>query len=167
MRQAVPGRIFRFRGSPIPSAPRPRRQNRRSGRHPVERLGRGGRAADDPAQVLRGEELGTQRRPRDEPHEAVGIRLVAAQRREELLHLRCWRLQRRELVELVTEYLDGALPETERARFEAHVVDCPYCGIYLEQMRQTIRLVGRLSKEQIDPEATVELLRRFRAWKQG
>ena len=44
----------------------------------------------------------------------------------------------RELVELVTEYLEDALPAQDRARFEAHLADCEDCNTYLDQMRQTI-----------------------------
>jgi anti-sigma factor RsiW len=72
-----------------------------------------------------------------------------------------------ELVELVTEYLEGTLPAVERARFEAHLTTCPYCRTYLEQMRQTIGLLGQLSEEALDPAARDELLRCFRDWKQA
>lgn len=71
----------------------------------------------------------------------------------------------RELVELVTEYLEGTLDAPERERFEAHLAECPYCRTYLEQMQQTIRLLGHLSEKTITPEARDELLCRFRAWK--
>jgi anti-sigma factor RsiW len=73
----------------------------------------------------------------------------------------------RELVELVTDYLEGGLPPAERARFEAHLADCPGCTTYLEQMRQTIRLLGRLTEADVAPQALEELLRVFRAWKRG
>lgn len=71
----------------------------------------------------------------------------------------------RELVELVTAYLDGTLLAPERSRFDAHLADCPSCRTYLEQMRQTIRLLGQLPEERIAPDAKKELLQRFRAWK--
>lgn len=71
----------------------------------------------------------------------------------------------RELVELVTEYLEGALPPEERLRFEQHLAECPYCVTYLEQMRQLIGTLGRLSKESISAEARDELLHAFRDWK--
>lgn len=71
-----------------------------------------------------------------------------------------------ELVELVTEYLEGSLPAAQRARFEAHLAECPYCRIYLEQMRATIGLLGRLTEETIPPAAKQELLQLFRNWKQ-
>jgi anti-sigma factor RsiW len=47
----------------------------------------------------------------------------------------------RELVELVTDYLEGALSPEDVARFEAHVAGCPGCAAYLEQMRTTIAVI--------------------------
>ena len=73
----------------------------------------------------------------------------------------------KELVELVTEYLEGALSPAERARFEAHLATCTGCTRYLEQIRQTIRLTGRLTEEAIAPDAKQELLQVFRNWKSG
>lgn len=70
----------------------------------------------------------------------------------------------RELVELVTEYLEGALDATDRQRFEAHVSACPPCRTHLQQMRQTIRLLGRLTEENVPPRARDELLKAFRDW---
>ena len=72
-----------------------------------------------------------------------------------------------ELVELVTDYLEEALPASERVRFEAHIVDCPYCDAYLDQMRRTILVVSTQREGPVTPEAEAELLRRFRAWKRG
>jgi predicted anti-sigma-YlaC factor YlaD len=69
-----------------------------------------------------------------------------------------------ELVELVTEYLEGALPAAERNRFEEHLSNCRGCTNYVEQMRQTIHLSGRLTEEQIAPEAKQKLLDTFRNW---
>ena len=73
----------------------------------------------------------------------------------------------RELVELVTAYLEDALPADERARFERHLADCPHCRLYLEQMRQTIQATGKLTEAAIDPTARHELLKVFRRWKSG
>lgn len=72
-----------------------------------------------------------------------------------------------ELVELVTDYLEGALPAHERARFDEHLANCRHCRVYLEQMRRTIRAVGRLTVETIPDEARDALLTRFREWKRG
>lgn len=71
----------------------------------------------------------------------------------------------KELVELVTDYFEERLPSTERERFEAHLVTCQGCQNYLAQMRQTIRLMGKLTEESIAPEAQKELLRVFGDWK--
>jgi anti-sigma factor RsiW len=71
----------------------------------------------------------------------------------------------KELVELVTDYLDGALPADTRRRFDEHLASCPFCQIYLNQMRQTIRAVGRLPDESLAPEALETLLAHFRRWR--
>jgi predicted anti-sigma-YlaC factor YlaD len=73
----------------------------------------------------------------------------------------------RELVELVTEYLDGAMERSERERLEAHLAACGPCRRYLDQMRRTIELAGQLTEEAVTPEAQEELLKVFRAWRQS
>lgn len=70
-----------------------------------------------------------------------------------------------ELVELVTVYLEGRLPDSTRVRFEAHLAQCSGCRTYLEQMRQTIRALGRLPTESIQPKVPDRLLEVFRDWK--
>ncbi|HEY0604688.1 MAG TPA: zf-HC2 domain-containing protein, partial [Herpetosiphonaceae bacterium] len=55
----------------------------------------------------------------------------------------------KELVELVTGYLENALPDADRTRFEAHLQSCTGCRNYLQQMRQTIALVGSLPESSI------------------
>ncbi|MFN8596148.1 MAG: zf-HC2 domain-containing protein [Anaerolineae bacterium] len=70
-----------------------------------------------------------------------------------------------ELVELVTEYLEGALPPPARMRFEDHLRLCEGCTQYVEQMRTTINLTGHLSEESIEPQAKADLLNVFRQWK--
>ena len=72
-----------------------------------------------------------------------------------------------ELVELVTDYLEGRLSASERLRFEAHLTGCSGCRTYLEQMRQTVRALGRLSEESMEPEAKERLLAAFRDWRRG
>jgi predicted anti-sigma-YlaC factor YlaD len=69
-----------------------------------------------------------------------------------------------ELVELVTDYLEKRLPESTRARFETHLAQCSGCRTYLEQMRQTLRALGRLPTESIEPAAREGLLEVFRDW---
>lgn len=70
----------------------------------------------------------------------------------------------RELVELVTDYLEDRLSPLDRARFEAHLGECEACRTYLEQFRQTIRALGRLPEESLSPEARASLVAAFRGW---
>ena len=72
-----------------------------------------------------------------------------------------------ELVELVTDYLEDRLSASERVRFEAHLALCSGCRTYLEQMRQTVRALGRLREELLEPEARERLLAAFRDWRRG
>ena len=73
----------------------------------------------------------------------------------------------RDLVQLVTAYLEGTLPPAQQALFEAHLAICPGCTTYLEQMRTTIRLLGTLNEQNIDPQASEQLLQVFRDWHAG
>ena len=70
-----------------------------------------------------------------------------------------------ELVELVSDYLEHALPPAERARFEHHLNLCPGCATYVEQFRETIALTGTLREEDVTSDARAELLAQFRDWK--
>ena len=72
-----------------------------------------------------------------------------------------------EVVRLVSDYLEGALTRAEAVRFEAHIVVCDGCAAYLDQMRETIRLVGEVPERSV-PDATWNRLRSvFRYWKQS
>ena len=73
----------------------------------------------------------------------------------------------RELVELVTDYLEDRLSPFDRARFEEHLGNCEACRTYLKQFRQTIRALGRLPEESLSPEARQALLAAFRGWSRG
>jgi anti-sigma factor RsiW len=68
-----------------------------------------------------------------------------------------------ELVELVTDYFDGALDEAQRDQFEAHVDVCPDCEQYVEQMRVTLLLAHDLKALERRPEVA-SLLDAFRDW---
>ena len=70
-----------------------------------------------------------------------------------------------ELVELVTDYLEGALPEEERLRFEGHISRCDGCTVYLEQIRQTVAALGKLTEDRLSPEAERDLREAFRGWR--
>ena len=70
-----------------------------------------------------------------------------------------------ELVELVTDYLEGSMPSGQRAHFDEHIAGCEGCTTYLEQFRITIRLTRMLTEEQIAPDARAALLEAFRDWR--
>jgi hypothetical protein len=71
-----------------------------------------------------------------------------------------------DLVELVTEYVEGALSARDSERFEEHIVFCRGCSAYLDQFRQTIRLTGRLTEDDVPAVASESLLQAFRGWKE-
>jgi anti-sigma factor RsiW len=71
----------------------------------------------------------------------------------------------RELVELVTPYLEDVLPPQERAAVDRHLAACDGCRTYLEQMRQTIRAIGHVPQEAITSSTREEVLAIFRAWR--
>jgi len=70
----------------------------------------------------------------------------------------------REAVEAVTAYLEGAMAERDRARFERHLGGCDHCTTYVEQIRTTIELTGRIEPEDLSPEACDAILSVFRSW---
>ena len=70
----------------------------------------------------------------------------------------------RELVELVTDYLEGALPSEAVARFEAHLAACPGCRTYLAQVESTITL-ARAGADRVAPADVAPLLDAFRDWR--
>jgi anti-sigma factor RsiW len=70
----------------------------------------------------------------------------------------------KELVELVTGYLDGSLRGRRRRRFESHLAGCEGCTRYLRQMAATIRATGTLTEEQVTDEQKTVLLTAFRGW---
>lgn len=71
----------------------------------------------------------------------------------------------KELVELITGYLEGTLRGRQRRRFESHLAACDGCTRYLAQMEATIRATGRLTEEQVPDEQKVVLLAAFRDWR--
>jgi predicted anti-sigma-YlaC factor YlaD len=76
--------------------------------------------------------------------------------------LRC-----RELVELVTEYLEDVMTPADRRRFDEHLSRCDDCSLYLDQMRRTIRALGELPPERLPDALREELLATFRSWPAG
>jgi len=85
--------------------------------------------------------------------------------------LRRWRRRRDdlvciELVEVVTDYLEGTMSARDRARFDAHLAACHGCTRYVAQLRTTIELTGQLQVDDVDAlgaDARAELLEVFRA----
>jgi anti-sigma factor RsiW len=72
-----------------------------------------------------------------------------------------------ELVELVTDYLDGALPDDELERFEQHLLFCAPCATHVEQMRETIRVAGAVHADDLEAGVADDLLEAFRSWHEG
>lgn len=72
-----------------------------------------------------------------------------------------------QLVELVTDYLEGTLPPLERQRFEVHLDMCDGCMRYLEQMRRTIDLLGRLTVADIPADEQANLVALFHDWRRA
>lgn len=68
-------------------------------------------------------------------------------------------------VELVTDYLEGALQRPARRRFEKHLSGCPHCTEYLAQIRETIRLAGRVTPEDLTPQMRDDLTDLYRRWR--
>jgi anti-sigma factor RsiW len=71
----------------------------------------------------------------------------------------------KELVELITGYLEGTLRGRQRRRFESHLTACDGCTRYMAQMEATIRATGTLTEEQVPDEQKVVLLAAFRDWR--
>jgi anti-sigma factor RsiW len=71
----------------------------------------------------------------------------------------------KEVVELVNDYLTGAMAVPDRDRFEEHLATCPCCITYVQQMKTTVELTGRLGEAAVGDDAKHELLDAFRRWK--
>lgn len=73
----------------------------------------------------------------------------------------------KELVEVVTDYLEDRMPAQDRLLFEEHLAFCSWCVTYLEQMRETIRVSGALREDDLEPATRDALLDLFHDWKEG
>ena len=82
-----------------------------------------------------------------------------------LLRFRSRDLPCQEDVEMVTDYLEEALSPADRRRLERHLTGCPHCTEYLAQMRETIRLAGRLTPQDLTPEMHTDLMDLYRRWR--
>ena len=72
-----------------------------------------------------------------------------------------------EFVEVVTDYLEGAMDAGLRASFEAHLAACPHCTAYLEQLQAMIRVAGTIEAQSLTPEFQAGLVAAFRDWRQA
>ena len=70
-----------------------------------------------------------------------------------------------ELVELVTDYLEGTLDKRDQVRFQTHLAQCPYCLDYVDQFRETIAATGELRLDSLAPERRAKLIAAFRGWR--
>ncbi len=71
----------------------------------------------------------------------------------------------RELVELMSDYLEGCLSPEDSAHFRRHLDECPACEVYLRQFALTIRLTGKVTAETLTDHQKDTLLQAFRDWK--
>ena len=72
-----------------------------------------------------------------------------------------------EVIELVTDYFENALSPAERTRFEEHLRPCRVCPGYVEQLRTTVQMVGRLTEHEVSAPVRDSLLAAFRTWKRS
>jgi len=70
-----------------------------------------------------------------------------------------------QVVELVTDYLEGALRPAARRRFERHLAGCEHCTEYLIQIKATIAVAGRITPEDLTAEMRAEFTELFRRWR--
>jgi anti-sigma factor RsiW len=76
-----------------------------------------------------------------------------------------WPIDCNELVELVTAYLDGSLDPDDRARFDAHLLECDGCENYLQQFRTTVSTLGKIPFDGLDPAFRSRLTSAFKDWR--
>ncbi len=81
------------------------------------------------------------------------------------MHMMAGNLSCQDLADLITDYLEGSLTFSERLRFQIHLGFCTGCRNYLNQMKYTIRTLGKLPSEPMPEDVRDELLKRFRSWK--
>ena len=81
---------------------------------------------------------------------------------EHAQHVSC-----RQVVDLVTEYLDGALNRDRAALFEQHLNFCDGCVTYVDQLRLTVATVGQVGEDDVPAEARERLVRAFRDWREA
>jgi anti-sigma factor RsiW len=82
-----------------------------------------------------------------------------------LLTLRRRDIVCQQAVELVTDYLEGALSRRDRRRFETHLRGCANCAAYVEQIKRTIELSGSMAAEELSSKARQDLVQLYRRWR--
>jgi len=87
--------------------------------------------------------------------------------KHQVMHLMAGNMSCQELVDALTDYLEGSLSISDRIRFQIHLGFCGGCRNYLNQMKYTIRTLGKLPAEPMPEDVRGELLKRFRNWKKG
>ena len=75
-------------------------------------------------------------------------------------HITC-----QEVVELVTDYIEGSMHPDRATLFEHHLNFCDGCIWYVDQLQKTIETVGRIEEEELPPETREKLLTAFRDWR--
>ncbi|HEX4175466.1 MAG TPA: zf-HC2 domain-containing protein [Acidimicrobiales bacterium] len=75
-------------------------------------------------------------------------------------------LECRQAVELVTDYLEGALSRRQRRRLEAHLRACPNCSAYLEQIQAVIAISGAVEPDDLSDQASSDLTELYRRWRE-
>ena len=85
----------------------------------------------------------------------------------EPLQDRDWGLTCAELLELTTEYLEGALSPADTSRFDTHLAKCEGCVVVLDQLRYQIKVTGEIQEDRIEPEALERLLDAFADWRRS
>jgi anti-sigma factor RsiW len=88
----------------------------------------------------------------------VVLRLLGVYRRRRAMACR-------EVVALLTDYIDGVLAPHDASRLEAHLADCPHCTEYLDQFRVAIAAAGRVEPDDLAPEVVDDLVALYRAWR--
>ena len=83
------------------------------------------------------------------------------------LRLRSRDIVCQQAVELVSDYLEGALSRADRRRYELHLAACPHCAEYLAQIRKTIELTGSITPDDLTPQVQDEFIVLYRQWRSG
>lgn len=70
-----------------------------------------------------------------------------------------------EVIELLSDYIEGALSTDDRVRVDEHLALCDGCETYLDQMRESIRLIGMVPEDEVPEQQKAALLSAFHGWR--